>query len=372
MKALGRSRLSLTVASAILLSLLLAGQALAATWSPALYLTSSGNAWATGLVTLGGSTAVAVYEDNYRVLVRRSTDAGSNWTSPIRLSRGGYDSAAAGRGTHVDVVWVQDERVRYARSTTGGASFRSSVALSPAEGWGEQPSVSHGPNGLVAVAWREFDEIRVRVSTDNGTTFGAAMTVATTSASYAAPAVGVGKGIVYVAYFSDDTTLRVKRSLSSGASWSAGVALARNAASSAGASIAATGSQAYVAFTAETVANAWARYRRTFNYGATWASPANLSPATGNESYLPKLSVGGGIVRAVFARCLEANCAGSDLFYRQTSNGTTWTPSQNISTDAAMGKEPAGVGFAGKVLVMYTGWDEDEGVVDVIVRAGTP
>jgi hypothetical protein len=99
-----RSRTSLSLAGAVLLSLVLAGQSLAATWTT-VPLTSSGNTWAEGLVTLGSSTAVAVYSDTGAIFVRRSTNSGATWKAPLRLAASGWNPAIAGRGTNVDVVW---------------------------------------------------------------------------------------------------------------------------------------------------------------------------------------------------------------------------------------------------------------------------
>jgi hypothetical protein len=133
-----RTRASFSVTGAVLLSLLLAGQSMAASWG-AVPLSSSGQAYTGGLVTLGTSTAVAVYEDNRAVLVRRSTNSGASWKAPLRLAATSGAPAIAGRGTNVDVVWMKSTSevssvIRYARSTNSGGTFRSSVRLSSKAG----------------------------------------------------------------------------------------------------------------------------------------------------------------------------------------------------------------------------------------------
>nr|MDQ3554872.1 hypothetical protein [Chloroflexota bacterium] len=76
------ARASLSMGGAVLLSLLLAGQVLAATWGTPVRLNSPGADYphATGLVTLGSSTAVVTYTEGYEpatAYARRSTDSGS-------------------------------------------------------------------------------------------------------------------------------------------------------------------------------------------------------------------------------------------------------------------------------------------------------
>jgi hypothetical protein len=359
---------------AVALSMLLAAQATAAAWSPPKALTSSGDAWGTGLVTLGTSTAVAAFEDGGRIFVRRSTDGGMNWASRLRLTTSGYESDIAGRGSNVDVVWVQNDRVRYARSTNGGASFGSSVALSPTSQWAAYPRVARGPNGRVVVAWHDFlaGAIRVRVSKNGGSSFAAAKKLASTPQAWEPlrPAVAVGKGVIYVAYFLDETRLRVRRSVDSGATWSAATKIADNATVYGWAELTASGSQAYVAYTAENATAIWVRARRTANKGSSWASATNLSPSTDNTSIYPVISLAGGVARAAFTRCLDVECMTAGVFYRQSSDGTSWSAVEPVPTGTAPVALADGIGYAGRIVVLFTTWDED--VRDVHVTTGSP
>jgi hypothetical protein len=374
----GRTRLALP--GAALLSLLLVGQTLAVSWSSPIPLTSSGNGWAGGLVTLGASTAVAIYEDGGRVFVRRSTDSGVSWAPRLRLTTDGESPAIAARGSKVDAVWEQGGRVRYARSTDSGASFGASRTLSPSPEplWPFDLAVARGPNGRVAVAWVEaqlgfgdaFSRVRVRVSRDGGATFDKAKTLARGSTTFYLPSVAVGKGVIYVAY-SSESRLRLRRSLDSGATWKAATTITSQGD---GASLTASGSQAHIAYSEFNGSNTWVRTRRTTDKGKTWASPINLSSATGKPSYSPRLSLQGGVVRAAFERCLDSSCNTSGVFYRQSSNGTSWTSAEKVSTDAGRDAHPAGVGFAGRVIVLYGIHVGLDGYLDpnVYVRSGAP
>ena len=124
---------SIAVPAAVLLSLVLASQAVAATWAPRIRLTTSGIGFAEGLVALDSSTAVALYSDPEirRAFVRRTTNSGLNWAPRVRVNRkntSAWFPQIAGRDTNVDVVWSEEQAdddglVRYRRSTDGGATL---------------------------------------------------------------------------------------------------------------------------------------------------------------------------------------------------------------------------------------------------------
>lgn len=377
----GRGRTRRSMLAAILLSLTLAGQAVGATWSPPIALSSPGTeSFGPGLVTLGSSTAVALYIEHDGpfsepdVALRRSTDSGATWSPPLFLGQG-HGGSISGRGSSVDVVWVKaNGRLRYARSVDGGASFATSMPLSTAGNEALNPSVARGPNALVAVAWEDFTTgtIKVRVSLDGGASFRRARTVATTSA-HMETGVAIGAGVIYVAYYLDDSRLRVKRSVDGGATWSAAARIT-NAADSERVSITAAGSSAYIAYTADNdLPNfAQARYRRTTNKGATWSSPHDLGPASWTTAR-PHVALRGGSLHAVFERCDPQwdYCDSYRAFYRRSADGTSWTAPERVSPTGIEAFGPS-VGFAGGAIVLYTGYGDDEGVSRPYVRKRSP
>lgn len=373
MKSRVAARASFSMGGAVLLSLLLAGQVLAATWGAPVRLNSPGAdyPYPAGLVTLGSSTAVVTYTEGYdpsTAYARRSTDSGSTWTAPVTLSRDvEWGPEIAGRGSDVDAVWTEDERLRYARSPDGGASFGSSVALSPSAHRAMDPYVARGPGGQVAVVWQDWvsGTVYVRVSVDGGASFAPQRTLAT-DPEVEPDGVVIGKGIIYVAYTIGYEKLRVKRSTDSGATWSTPQRITDKS-QGIGVSITAAGRQAYIAYTLRNSDENWFKvtYRQTTDKGASWSPQRQLSRASWTASN-PHLALKGGTLRAAFERCTPEwdICVGNRVFYRQSSDGISWTSPERVSP---RGEEtmPAGVGFAGKILVLY-GW----GSVDI--RAGTP
>jgi hypothetical protein len=371
-----------SVAIALLLSLALASQALAAGWSAPMALTSTGKGHGGALVTtLGSSTVVAVYTNKGRVVARRSTNGGSSWLSPVRLSDNGDSPAAAGRGSSVDVVWSQGDRIRYARSTSSGASFSTPVALSPTGVLVMDPSVGRGAGGLVVVSWLQVNRVpccdgmwtvMARVSTNGGSTFGPARNLGSGWQTVAA----AGKGVAYVAidgFAGADLGLSIRRSLDGGASWSQrgfgwpDDMIVRPRAMS----ITAAGKHAYVAYQVvgpDDSFDSWIGYRRTASKGDKWSAARNLTPPGGPTEIEAVISLKSGVVRAAFIRY------GQGIWYSQSLDGLTWSSAQEAVTDGPREERPFGVGHAGRPIVGFNMVDYDAAPYpnDVYVSLGTP
>jgi hypothetical protein len=363
----------LALPGALLLSVLLAGQTLAATWAPPVALTSADVVYQ-GDIAGAGTTAVAIYAsaDSGKVMARRTTNSGSTWSAAVQLASVGMFPAIAGNGVSFYAVWNSSTgRVRHARSTNGGASFGASVALSPAGRYAWRPSIASDGAGRLAVAWEDYDsgEIKARVSLDGGASFGAAQTVATGGIG-AGTAVAIGDGVLYVAYSAGPSAVRVKRSLNWGSSWSAPTRVT-GALAAIGISMTAAGSQAYVAYAADSSYGSKVRYRRTTDKGATWSAQMDLGPPTWT-TYEQHLALQGGVLRATFTRCkLEVDvCIDERVFYRQSSNGTIWSTSERVSPTGLWDAYSGRVTHAGKILALYVG-DSAAGA-NPYVRVGSP
>jgi hypothetical protein len=362
-----------SIAVAVALAALLTGQTIAASWDAPIALTASGNAGHAGLVTLGASTAVAVYSNNGRIVTRRSVDSGASWKPGVRIASSGMHPGISGLAGNVDVVWESNGRIRYARSLNSGSSFGSSVALSAAGAYVGNPAVGRGPGGVVAVAWQEAKKvpccdapwpIRVRVSTNGGATFGPARTLAFGWD----PAVAVGKGVVFVGANSPESVW-VHRSRDGGATWMASGEFSLNSYNGGGLSITAAGSVAYVAYgdydplDDGPYSTTWIRLNKTTDRGKTWTAGRNLTPTTpGASAGGPVISLQGGVLRLAFGRS-------GIVVYRERPNGGAWTADQQVSPGTQIDESAAGVGLATRVIVLYATWGDG---TDVFARSGTP
>src|SRR5688500_17926332 len=165
-------------AGAVVLSLVMAAQVTAASWSPSSTLASAAATFVDGIATLADGTAVVVYvgchdaQICYDVNVRRTTDGGQSWEPALTLGDGSFFASIAGRGSRVDVAWSESGDLMYARSTDSGASFGPSRRLATTGG---ATGIGRGPGGVVAVAWTASStdgSIKARVSVDGGQSFG--------------------------------------------------------------------------------------------------------------------------------------------------------------------------------------------------------
>jgi hypothetical protein len=358
-------RTPLSVSAAILVTLVLASQVLAHSWSGRIPLTSSGMGFGDGVVAVNNTTAVAVYvEWNgswYNVDVRRSTTSGASWDAAQTLSTNGYDSAIAARDPFVDVVWSQNGRVRYARSVNGGVSFAPSMFLS-APGFAINLSVARGPGGLVIVAWQAGNTklIKTRISTDGGVTFGATSTFVS-HVQDLGTSVAAGSGVAYLAYQADLGELVVTSSTNGGANWSDVDSISSNAFAVIDQfSLTASGSSAYLAYADNNPSQpSWGtiRYQRTLNGGASWGHIRQISPPSWKTED-PRIELRGGVLRAVYGR---RTSSGISIYYQQDASGT-WSSPELVDPNS---HGPA-VTFAGKVIVQF-----EVGTGDSFVRTGT-
>ncbi|MEP7378076.1 MAG: hypothetical protein ABI725_00785 [Chloroflexota bacterium] len=354
-----------SILTALLLSLMLVSQVMAAGWSAPIALTNSGKADSGGgLVTLGTSIAVAAYENNGRIIVRRSTNSAQTWSSPLRLSDG-QDAAAAGRGTMVDVVWALNDRIRYARSGNSAESFAAAVALSPTGLTVADPSVGRGPNGLVVVAWLQDKACCdapwtavARVSKDGGSTFGP---VKVLGRGYQVVAAA-GKGVAYVAIDAlvDEETLVLRRTTDGGMTWNEnsfvwpGMGMRPR-----DLSLTAGGKFAYVSY--DTI-DGFIGYRRTASKGSSWSAALNLTPAGWQYNSAAAISFKAGVVRAAFVRF------GEGIWFTQSNDGLAWSAPQQAVAEEPGWQLILGVGHATRAVVLYTDYPGD----NVSVVSGTP
>jgi hypothetical protein len=270
-------------------------------------------------------------------------------------------------GNDVDVVWVQGLRLCYAHSADGGATFGQAMSVADLAFLEAAPRIARGPNGAVAVLWEDTD-LQVRVSSDGGSSFGPASAIAVGDGHWAA--VAAGDGIVYVAYL-EGRDLLVRRSLDMGTSWTSPQRLddvVYAIGYQAPPSIAAEGSNAYVAYQVVDDDNSYIRYRQTSNSGESWSRFVALSPRENLRFYseTPVITHRGGTVHVAYGRCnywFEGRCDTgsswlSDLVYRQSADGVSWTRAETAFVGSpSVAYEPVrpiGLTVADRVTALFT------------------
>ncbi len=365
--------------AATLLSIVLAGTVLGASWSALDQLSSSGRVFGVDVATINSSTAVAVYaesddaQNSLGLFRRRSTDGGQSWGSPLLIASHGDLASIAAHGMNVDIVWNSPNgRVRYARSTNGGQTFGSSRPLSPRGRFAWRPAVAHGPNGVVVVVYEDVlnGNVFARVSTNNGASF-AAPDLLTGKGEESGLAAAVGDGVIYAAYSVGFDRLRIRRSLDNGATWEP-ASVVTNEMWDFGFSLTAEGDHAYIAYTGPNDFPQFGqvKYRRTINGGATWQSQRNL--ASGSWStHDPDLGLAGGVLHAAFTRCTPEFdiCEKDRIFYRRSTTGTSWGTPHRVSPRSFFFAFSPAVG-SHRAVVTFIGEHEDG--LDAYARTRVP
>ncbi|HYI22425.1 MAG TPA: sialidase family protein [Candidatus Limnocylindrales bacterium] len=388
-----RSTFASALVGATLLSLSLSGIAIGADWGEPVTIWSSSaetynkfHSWPVGLVTAGGSALVASYGETVAetgatdIYVVRSADGGLTWQPRVRVSRPGsatrdsWARSISSYGTAVDVAWLEDSAnrgIRYSRSLDGGVTFSPSISLSG--GSGSYPDVARGPNGLVVVAWNAFNKgkLFIRVSHDGGATFDSKR--ALWSGHYdhnPSFSVAVGDGIVYAGVGLPGEGVLVRKSIG-GSSWSASTQLAYAGSGALGFQLVAEGQRVYLGYTKPTATGSAPWVRRSINGGATWSAGVKIAP--GNDALAwPRMNLSGGVVRVTYGRTVTTtNPATTEVFYQQSSDGTTWSTPTSVSTTPANYSIPIGVAHGDHTVVAYKHWAPVHYSGDIQVRVGT-
>lgn len=159
-------------------------------WGPDIRLTNSAGNSAIPSVATSDSNVYVVWVDDRdagsfeeEIYFKYSTDNGVNWSSDIRLTnnagRSAYPTLGV-YGSNIHVVWEDwrdgvSQEVYYKRSTNAGSTWSSDIRLSDFPDASNLPSIAvSGIN--VHVVWYDSrdgnQEIYYKVSTDNGASWG--------------------------------------------------------------------------------------------------------------------------------------------------------------------------------------------------------
>jgi hypothetical protein len=257
-----------------------------------------------------------VWEDdtygNYDIFYKRSTDYGASWSFQRLTANSGksISPAVAVSGSNVHIVWADDtygnNEIFSKRSTDAGSTW-AFQRLSNNSGDSDNPSVACSGN-IVHVVWEDLsygvdDEIFYKRSTDYGATWSFQRLTNVTHHS-TAPSVAVSGSTVHVAWRD-----------------------------------------------AGTFGNVETFYKRSTDYGATWAFQrlTNNSGISGS----PSVSCSGTNVAVVW----QDNSYGQDEIFckRSNSNGSTWT-FDRISNNSGASQRPS-VSQTGSDIHIV--WDDD-------------
>ncbi len=165
-------------------------------------------------VSVSGSTVHVAWQDNRdgndEIYYKRSTDGGATWQPDVRLTNNTLFSrfpCVSASGLFVHVLWQDfrdgNWRAYYKRSTDGGASWATDLALTDLMAYSQYPSVS-AVASAVHLVWRELrdgnNEIYYKRSTDNGLTWEADVRLTNNTAISREPSCAVAGQNVHVVW----------------------------------------------------------------------------------------------------------------------------------------------------------------------------
>ena len=387
-------RVGLAALGSVLLSIVFATNAVALSWGADIAVSKSAADWAYpgSLAVSSSTTAHVVYEQSvfgyFGVYYRRTTNSGATWSPPILLSR--PDVADAGvpvieaSGSSLVAAWLESDDVLNGvdtiavarRSSDGGATWGAPVQLTPSHESAGYPRLGASGKSLT-IAWTNGynGAIYIRRSADFGVTWSNRQQLATTtnkpfggSVYEGFPVPAIGTGVQYVVYVSAAKTVKVRRSTNGGATWAGATTLATNA-SNWQPTVAAAGSKAIVGYSTRSSTDAWTTDRITTDKGASWSSVKALSPSSAYRSFEPVVAYRGGRWMAIFERCLSNSCGQSAVYYRSSTNGTTWSSAIRVSVKKRAYAAPGDVDVATRTLVVYD--DYNDSANDPYVRVGS-
>jgi hypothetical protein len=321
---------------------------------------------------------------NHEIFHKRSTNGGVTWSQNKRLTwtpaNSTYPAIATDPFGRIHVVWHDypggDSEICYTRSTDGGTTWAAPKRLSWSSGDTDDPAVASDVSGNVHVVWTDSTpgnwEIYYRKSADGGATWSAAKRITWTAGQSFNPAVAVDpSGSLHVVWWGDQTgnwEIYYKKGANGGATWSAAQRLSWSLGASYSPDIA-VDSSAYlqVVWQDDTPGFPDIFQRKSQNAGSAWTTLKNLS-RTSSYSMDPAIAAGAsGRVHVVWYDTTPGN---NEIYYvLSTNGGDTWGTGQRLTWTAADSEDPdIAVDSSGKIHVVWD--DETSGNLEIYYKRG--
>jgi hypothetical protein len=314
----------------------------------------------------------------YDIFYRRSSNNGTTWSKPKRLTRNeanSYLPAIAVSGDNIHVVWTEytllgNFHIDYKRSTDNGASWGKTKRLTKNVGEIRYTAIAvSGRN--VHVVWNDDDngndDIFYGRSSNNGASWSMKKNLThNTGASYI-PSIAVSGSNVHVVWMDDtwgNSDIFYKHSSDNGVAWSKKRNLARSTGYSSAPSISVSGNNIHVVWQ-DHVGNDEIYYKRSTNNGSTWKGNRRLTKNAG-ASGNPDIAVSGGIVHVVWADLTPGNY---EIFSKLSSdNGATWGRGERLTHNAEFSWAPDTAVSGSYVHVAWA--DEKTGNSEIFYKRG--
>lgn len=269
-------------------------------------------------------------DGNSEVYYKRSTNGGNSWGTDVRLTNNSESSefpSASSDGNTIIVTWFDsrdgNQEIYIKRSTDAGVNWGSDVRLTNNFAISDYPSISSA-GSIFHMVWREFrdgpPQIYYKRSTDAGNTWGADTRIVNTVYNAEYPSISAFGSIVNVTWSDDrntDIELYQKRSTDGGTTWNSDARMTNSPGNSDYSSVTASGVYVHIVWQDDRDGNLEIYYKQSTNSGSTWGTDTRLTNNS-SGSYQPSIGVSGQVIHLVWEDTRDGN---SEIYYKRNPTG---------------------------------------------------
>jgi len=327
-------------------------------------------------IAVDGSYVYAVWSDdttgNKEIYFRKSVDGGVTWQSAKRITNNtgvSHGPTIAVNGTDICVAWYDstpgNNEIYFMKSTDRGSNWMSPHRITDNANDSLLPAIAISAAN-VYIVWQDLTpgnwEIFFKRSIDGGSTWQSAKRLTNTSADSLWPAITVFGSKIYLAWYSNTTgndEIYLQKSLDGGTTWQSAKRLTNNAGDSFAPTVAVNGANIYMAWSDSTPGNSQIYFRKSTNGGASWQSAKRLSNTTG-KSINPAIAVKDEKVYIVWSDSTSGDL--EIYFIRSADGGATWKTAQRFTNNSGNSQSPSIAVSATKIYVLwdnYTSGNEE-------------
>ncbi|MDE1765212.1 MAG: PEFG-CTERM sorting domain-containing protein [Thaumarchaeota archaeon] len=275
----------------------------------------------------------------------KSSDNGTTFRPPVRVSDPSKDSAfpqISAYGNNVYIAWLERTtgdvtNVLFAKSSDGGATFGTPIAITSHNGTSGIPKIYASQN-RVYLMWEDngaknFD-VFLDTSSDSGNTFGTPVNISNNAGDSGAPQMVIDGNNVYAVWM-DDTSgnfdVLFSKSTDGGQTFAKPVNVSGDTQESGYAQLAIAGNNVYLVWTnAVTGKNYDIFFAKSTDGGQTFSQPLNISNSPGASGW-PQVAVDGN----VYVSWVDNTPGHFDVYIaKSTDDGTSFESPVDVNNNA--------------------------------------